>query len=337
MKIRRHSRDYNFIGDTKSGITFRWGSTLKENPASAPWPELADISISNHCTKSCDFCYRDSTVNYSFMPLKDYEFVLEELKHPRWGNVFQVALGGGEPFEHPKLKDIIDLTISHDIVPNMTTNGLHINKDWANFLKGRIGAVAISVDDIEEVDFDKIALLTSYTVRTNIHYLLNKCNITQAIQILKGEFNKHLSGINSIIFLTHKPFGRAKATNSLIYNKDLSAFIQLIDNKKTLTRIGFDACFVPALLHLTNTDVDYIDSCECGFFSVYIDEGMNVKPCSFAKGDAHTFNLREISLKDIWEHKYQAYRNGIKNNCMRECRNKQHCRGACAYYDEINY
>jgi MoaA/NifB/PqqE/SkfB family radical SAM enzyme len=337
LKIRRHSSDYNFIGDTETGVTFRWGKTFEENPAYAPWPELADISISNHCTKGCDFCYRDSTANQSFITLKDYERILRELIHPKWGSVFQVALGGGEPFEHPHLREIIDLTVTHKIVPNLTTNGLHINRDWIDTLREKVGAIAVSTDNVNEIDYDKIALLTNCGVRTNIHYLLNKCNIAQASQILNGSFDERLSGLNSIIFLTHKPSGRAKAKNTLQYNDDLRAFIQLIDNRKTSFRIGFDACFVPVLLHLTQTNTDYVDSCECGFFSVYIDERMNVKPCSFAKDGISEFNLHEITLREIWEEKYQEYRCVMKNDCKRDCKNKRHCRGACIYYHEINY
>ena len=96
MKIRRHNEHYNFIGDTESGMTFRWGKTFNDDPLIAPWPELADISISNYCTKHCDFCYRDSSDKGSFMSLEEYEYVLQSLNHPKWGKVFQVALGGGE-------------------------------------------------------------------------------------------------------------------------------------------------------------------------------------------------------------------------------------------------
>lgn len=337
MKIRRHSKDYNFVGDTESGITFRWGKTMKEDTAVAPWPELADISISNHCTKGCNFCYRDSMPNNTFMSLKDYEYILNELNHPKWGNVFQIALGGGEPFEHPQIKEIIDLTLRYNVIPNLTTNAIHLNTDTVRFLKGRIGAIAVSIDSFELYDFEKVRLLTSNAIKTNIHYILNKANIHEAIRILKGDYNHKISGINSIIFLTHKPSGRASSENNLIFDCHFQEFITLIDKKKTSTRIGFDACLVPVLLHLTNTRAEFIDSCECAFFSVYIDENLNVKPCSFASDDEYTFNLRDISFGIIWQEKYQEYRNGTINTCVRECSGKKHCRGECRYFDEINY
>ena len=57
----RNIGDYHFLADPESGITFRWGKTLDENPIFSPVPELADISISNRCSKGCSFCYKDST------------------------------------------------------------------------------------------------------------------------------------------------------------------------------------------------------------------------------------------------------------------------------------
>ena len=152
MKIRRHSKEYNFIGDTVSGTTFRWGRTFEENPQYAPWPELADISISNHCTNGCDFCYRDSTSNLSFMLPDDYEYLIKQLNHPDWGNVFQVALGGGEPLEHPDFMKIIDITLKYGVVPNFTTNGKHLTSDLITRLKKKVGAVALSTIDINTIN-----------------------------------------------------------------------------------------------------------------------------------------------------------------------------------------
>lgn len=325
------------MGDTKTGITFRWGKSLRENPTFAPWPELADISISNHCTKGCDYCYRDSGDNASFMSLEDYEYILNELQHPEWGNIFQVALGGGEPLEHPQLRQIIEATISRNIIPNLTTNGVHLNNEYVIFLKGKVGAVALSVTDIQSLDLDKIKMLLGESIRTNIHYVLSNRNISQAVDILRGKYNEILSELNSIIFLTYKPHGRGSGAGILKMNDNLKNFIKQIDHNKCSARIGFDACFVPLLLHFTKTDSTYVDSCEAGFFSTYIDENLNVKPCSFDNNGLYTFNLREYSFSDIWEYKLRRYREDVVNLCKRKCKNKIECRGACYFYNEITY
>ncbi len=335
MKIRRHAKDYNFIGDTVSGTTFRWGKTFEKNPLYAPWPELVDISISNHCTKGCDFCYRDSTPNLSFMTLDDYEYLLNQLNHPDFGNVFQVALGGGEPLEHPDFMKIIDITIKYGIVPNFTTNGEYLTNDLIIRLQKKIGAVGLSIIDINTIDNCLIQDLKINKIKCNIHYVLSNKNIKQAIDILNGGYNSSLKDTNSIIFLTYKPLGRADNSRNLRLDRNLLDFIKIVDKNQCSTRIGFDACFVPMLMHYTKVDIKYIDPCECAFFSVYVDENLVMSPCSFSNNTDYAYSLKEYSVKHIWKVMFHKYRASIINKCVRECKNKTECRGCCLYFDDI--
>ena len=335
MRIRRHSKKYNFIGDSITGLTFRWGETFEKNPKYAPWPELADISISNHCTKNCDFCYRDSKPDNSFMPLDDYQYLLQQLHHPYWGNVFQVALGGGEPLEHPDFMKIIDITRENGIVPNFTTNGIYLTIDLIVKLKNKVGAIALSTLDIKNIDKKVVHNLKINNIKCNIHYVLNYDNIEQAIDILNGKYNQCLEEINSIIFLTYKPMGRADNSRVLKLDHNFLSFINIIGNNFCVTRIGFDACFVPMLMHYTNVDLKYIDPCECAFFSVYVDENLKMSPCSFSNNKEFTYSVKEYSIEYIWTVLFDKYRESLKNNCIRECKNKKECRGCCPYFDNL--
>jgi len=335
MKIRRHSKDYNFIGDTITGTTFRWGESFDKNPQYAPWPELADISISNHCSKGCDFCYRDSKPDNSFISLGDYEYLLKQLRHPHWGNVFQVALGGGEPLEHPDFIKIIDITLAYGIIPNFTTNGQHITNDMIMKFKNKVGAIAISATDIQTIDKRIIENLKNNGIKCNLHYVLNYYNLDQAVDILSGKYNQYLRYVNSIIFLTYKPLGRADSSRVLKMDKNFLTFVNLVGNNSCSTRIGFDACFVPMLMHYTNVDLKYIDPCECAFFSVYIDEKLRMSPCSFSDNKEFTYSIKEYLIEYIWTVLFSKYRDSLNNNCIRECKNKTECRGRCPYFDNI--
>jgi radical SAM protein with 4Fe4S-binding SPASM domain len=339
MIQRRHSRRYNFWGDTDTGMTMRWGDTPEDNPVYAPWPELADISISNHCSKNCEFCYRDSKPDKSFIPLDQYEFILERLRSDRWGSVFQVALGGGEPLEHPDFVSIIQRTHRSGVVANFTTNGEYLDSHTVNAIKGKVGAVALSVDRMANLDATKVALFADAGIRTNLHYILDNQSLPEATEILEGRWNHLLHGINGIVFLTFKPKGRGSEERCLEMGPEMERFISLIQSGLSRARVGFDACFVPVLMRHTHVNTDYIDSCECGFFSVYIDEKLNVKPCSFSLGDAYTFNLAEYDMEDIWQRKYEAYREEILNNLCssKDCDHTASCHGKCMYYDCLSF
>lgn len=334
--IRRHSPSYNFAANPATGETFRWGRGVDEDPTCAPWPELADISISNYCTKGCSYCYRSSDEHGAFMSLKDYEHILTQLTHKKWGNVFQVALGGGEPLEHPNLISILNITRAHNVIPNLTTNGEKITIEICNALKDIIGAVAISVEDLATAPWHKVDLLIQAGVRTNIHFILRKSTLRQAIDILRGDYDDRLRGLNAVVFLTYKPAGRA-ACNDLLDKGDVQNLLTALTPIKSNVRMGFDACAVPLLLHSTGTDSRLVDSCESGFFSVYIDEKLNVTPCSFANDPKHKWNLREYCFENIWNDKLADYRMKFTNACKRKCSAKSDCRGACPYFPETTY
>lgn len=333
--IIRHTDSYHFIADSNTGITFRWGKTMKDNPVWAPVPELADISISNHCSKGCAFCYRDSQPNNEFMGLEDYCFVLDSMTHKDLGGVFQVALGGGEPLEHPQFLDIIDATIKRGIVPNFTTNGIFLTDEICQLIKLKVGAVAVSVSKVDELKTETIKMLIRNGIRANIHYVLSEQNIKEATEILKGKYNSLFYGVNAIIFLTYKPAGRASERFILKLNSRFDEFLSKIDDKTIKRpRIGFDACFVPMLLHSTHINKDIVDSCEGGFFSVYVDHNLNVSPCSFS-GAKDQYNLKEFDFYDIWNNRFREYRVRQTNKCSAQCPEHDNCRGCCPYYPLI--
>lgn len=333
--INRHSNNYHFIADSQTGMTMRWGITPKDNPRMAPVPELADISISNHCTKGCSFCYRNSVPNEEFMSVDDYCYVLDSMTHKDFGGVFQVALGGGEPLEHPDFIEIINATVAREIVPNFTTNGIHLTQTICDAIRNKVGAVALSTIRMGDIDNVKLNLLLSSHIRTNIHYLLSSMNIEEAIKILQGEYNEFLKGVNAVIFLTFKPAGRGQHQFMLKNDTSMQKFINLIELEvPNRPKIGFDACFIPMLLSATHIRRDVVDVCEGGFFSVYIDHKMNVSPCSFS-GLQDSFNLKEYDFFDIWNNKFEEYRQRATNNCTAKCAEHDNCHGCCAYYPEI--
>ena len=101
--LRRQVPGYNFVADPDTGVTFRWGESLVNDPEQAPWPELADISISNFCSAGCEYCYRGSDSNGRIMTLAEYENVLDQLKHQNLDGVFQVVLGARGAASQPDI------------------------------------------------------------------------------------------------------------------------------------------------------------------------------------------------------------------------------------------
>lgn len=341
--IRKHFKGYNFVGILETGVTFRWGDDFSENPCMAPWPELADISISNYCTNGCSYCYRESGEEGKFMSLEDYEIILKELSSEKYGSVFQIALGGGEPLLHPDFNEIIRLTREeYGIIPNYTTCGKFFNHENTEATRDYCGAVAISWDPYRDLSLEELSEIGSYLndndILANIHYVVSEKTLHDAAEILNGKYDEYLQNFNSVIFLTYKPTGRAENNEIIKSKNNLKLFLDLIDSPVTKIKIGFDACFVPVLMKATGINIDFVDSCECGFFSVYIDENMDVTPCSFCNDNEFHYNLKQFSFEEIWKNRFSSYRSYVDDNCKldcTECDKESECRGKCPFFDEL--
>jgi radical SAM protein with 4Fe4S-binding SPASM domain len=341
--IRKHFEGYNFVCIQETGATFRWGDSLSENPYMAPWPELADISISNYCTNACKYCYKSSNEEGMFMSLEEYKFVLDQLTSEKYGSIFQVALGGGEPLLHPQFNEILEVTEQHGIIPNYTTCGKFFDPENIESTSKYCGSVAISWDPYRNnLSLEELSNLGSRLVdegiKTNIHYVISEKTIEMATRMLEGEYDDYIKDFNAIIFLTYKPTGRADNSDIIKSPDKLRSFLEMVDNPTTEIKIGFDACFVPSLLKGTKVDNDLIDSCECGFFSVYVSENLDVSPCSFCNNINYGYSLKEFDFDDIWQNHLSSYRNYVDNNCKSNCSNcvkSSDCRGKCPFFDEL--
>lgn len=84
-------------------------------------PELADIKITDACPYRCEFCYQGSDPEGLHAPLSAIGRIADQLAR---ANVFEVALGGGEPTLHPDFPEILELFRAVGIVPNFTTRNL---------------------------------------------------------------------------------------------------------------------------------------------------------------------------------------------------------------------
>jgi hypothetical protein len=129
--------------DTNSGTRIRTSFTPESNADKSEVPELVDIKITNFCKNNCFYCYQGSSksgTHASKELIRYVSYALNELE------TFEVALGGGEPTEHPDLIDIINDFHYMGIVVNLTTR----NVDWIinnlPIIQDKIGGIGLSID-----------------------------------------------------------------------------------------------------------------------------------------------------------------------------------------------
>lgn len=338
---------FHAVFDTQTGFYARSGLCVDgvetdQDPFMTEFPELLDIGIMGHCThgrsglciKSGIQCYQDGlNSNKPNMTLEDFESIVRQCK----GKTFQIALGGcGDPDQHENFEEILKCCRDNYIVPNFTSSGLGFTEHIAELCKQYCGAVAISWYR-QEYTLRAIDTLLRHHVKTNIHYVLGKNTIDEAIAILEG--SKALpEGINAVIFLLHKPVGLGEQRNVLDYSDDrVKRFFKLVDEKNGPFKIGFDSCSIPGILNFTTEiSTHSLDTCEGGRWSGYITADMQMLPCSFDNQDKRwAVDLHNHSIEEAWSsEEFKSFRKHFETSCV-GCKDRLSCMGGCPICNEI--
>ena len=366
-------KDKNFIScfNQETGFYFRTGiledgKDTGVDPFMTSFPELLDVGIMGHCIhgkiglcqKAGIGCYQDGLhSNNPNMSLEDFKKIAEQCK----GKTFQFALGGcGDPDQHEHFEEILKVCKENGIVPNFTTSGFGMTKALAKLCKQYCGAVAVSWYR-SPYTLKAINLLLAEGVKTNIHYVLSKSTLTEALQHLRrDELNNSIDrnkfnsqgdlaqsyshntlqfpkGINAVIFLLHKPVGLGTKEDMITKdNKDFLNFLDLVNEREFPYKIGFDSCTVPALINLDKVDPNCLDTCEGGRWSAYITPDMKLLPCSFDNQEQKwAVDLAQHSIAEAWEsNTFNDFRNHFSHSCP-YCKHHTSCMGGCPIVPEI--
>lgn len=330
MKIKFEMQsDYCYLFNYKTGESI---TIEKEEMFMRPnGPNLLDVSITNRCNKGCDFCYRQSNHCGYDISVTDYKLILSNAKEC---GVQQIALGGGEPTLHPYFCEILKMTYESGIIPNFSTNGDNLTDEILTCCQKYCGAIALSVySDLLSYE-NVIKKITTLNIKLNLHVILRKDRIEEYTKYLKNPPN-WLSSVNAIIFLNYKP---SNGNDSLCFKYSNQNLIDdFFESIKTfdVCGIGFDTCSVSFVCNKLESDSSLYDFCEAGRKSAYINEKLEVYPCSFyTRGHD---SLKTNDLKSIWQvsKAFIDHRNflQIKNAT---CKKFNYCHNGCPIY-QINF
>lgn len=320
----------------RTGVLDADGHDTGVDPFMRCFPQLIDIGIMERCVcaNKCKVdCYQKAICRTgNNMSVDDYRSIMEQGK----GKLFQVAVGGaGDPDTHENFEDILRISREYGIVPNFTTSGIAFTPEKAELCKKYCGAVAVSEHN---ADYTRAAIkmLLDAGVKTNIHYVLSAESIDDAIDRLRNNgFDK---GINAVVFLLYKPIGLGKPEKVLrADNPKVKEFFELVDNGDFDFKIGFDSCSCAGIVNNTSKiNLDSIDFCEGGRYSMYIDAQMNAMPCSFGNQDSKWYvSLRDHTIEEAWNSDvFNRFRDSLRNSCP-GCQKRACCAGGCPICREI--
>lgn len=314
---------YNYIFDTQTGFFARWGQTKDDDPVMSPFGcEIADIEISTIChgvdNKVCEFCYKSNNPSGKNMSLKTFKQVFANFPD----NLTQIAFGIGDIDGNPDMWDIFKHCKDDGIIPNVTINGDRMTDEDVVRLAKYCGAVAVSRYNPKDVCYDAVKRLTNAGMKqVNVHILLAKETYVDVIELIEDiQSDSRLENLNAVVFLSLKQRGRGKKMNRLDDN-EFSEVIKVLENSSI--NYGFDSCTAGKFLaHTSQRELleKFIEPCESGLFSIYINVDGHAFPCSFTEfGDGINVSAPNNFLDDIWfSHKFEDWRTKLLA-CNRNC------------------
>ena len=347
MRYVIHDEKYHFkFGfDTETGAYIRTGILDEDgndtgvDPFMASYPHLIDVGIMGHCihgktglcAKAGIGCYQSGLlVQKPNMTVEDFRSIAEQSK----GRCNQFALGGrGDPDQHEHFEEILKICRENVLVPNFTTSGYGMTPEIAKLCKQYCGAVAVSWYR-SEYTLSAIQMLLDAGVKTNIHYVLGKNSIDEAIdRLTRNDFPK---GINAVIFLLHKPAGQGTKENVLsVSDPRVAEFFAQVDEPHPF-KVGMDSCNVPgAIRFCKSVMMESLDTCEGGRYSCYIGADMVMVPCSFDQNRKYEVSLRDMTIEQAWNSvPFERFRDRMRGACP-GCDKKDLCMGGCPLMPEI--
>lgn len=330
------SQHYKTVFNKKTGFFVRKEDQGFSEPFWAyDGPELLDLSITSFCRRECPFCYRQANHEGHHMALDDVELVLSQAKD---AGVLQIAIGGGNPNQHPYFVKILQMIHEYGMVPSYTTNGEGLSDEILQATKKYCGAMAISVYSPYNVSYYKnlIKRVSSLGIRVNLHIIINTDTYEHILKWLRDPsllFNR----VNAVVFLNYKPVIKDKDL-SIKDDKLWKTLFKLI-SECTSVKIGFDSCSIPGIVsHMDSVPDCLLEACEAARFSAFISEDLKMYPCSFMANTNLFISLKDQPLLKVWRESvvFKTMRNKIMNNSCVDCKFECICHGGCALFPEIN-
>lgn len=340
--------DFHQRFDTKTGRHAYWGITKEVNPEWCPYgPNILDIEISSgRCHGNCKFCYKSNGLQHNDVENMTLETFKEIFKKLNRTVLTQIAFGICDIETNPDMWKIFEHCRSENIIPNFTCNGLGITVAHAEAAARLCGAVAVSLVN-KDHSYNAIRKFTEAGMKqVNIHFMLSKETYSQALTLIDDIKNDlRLSGLNAVVFLQYKPKGQGVGHFSHV---SLSEYEALVDKAmQAEINIGFDSCSAPMFLKYLDHKDDlrkaiYVEPCESGLFSGYLNARGEFFPCSFAEGIGPDWEtgisvLEAESFQDIWTHpRTKEWRNALtgSTSACGGCRVKDICR-RCTLFTEV--
>jgi hypothetical protein len=270
VKVLNYGNSVWSMFDAASGNKLRFSLNLdvSEHVSKSPVPELVDLKITDYCNFGCEWCYQSSTKNGIHAPKERIFQIVDKLVEL---GTFEIALGGGEPTQHPDFLEIIQYIRDRGIVPNFTTFSLNWikNAEFSSAVKLFAGGVGLSVQTEKDLlKYSRKEHGRDYKVM--LQHVLGASPVSETLKIIDFASENFLP----LLLLGYKDVGFGKSYTKYDY-QDLPLLLKLrLKDKYRWLSLSMDSALLNEIPEITSVLESprelSVDASE-GKFSMYID------------------------------------------------------------------
>lgn len=322
--------------------------------------ELHELSylffeLTNDCNLACKHCGSDC-IKDSTQPILPYETVIKVLKEIKLkynSHKITVILSGGEPLLYPNLFKLGEDIHKLEYPWGMVTNGYGWTEKTIKKAKNsHLSSITISLDGLEEEHNWLRGKKESFERAVNLIKMLNADKFFQVMDVFTVVHKKNLHVLDKVYELLIKlgvtkwrislidPIGRAAKNKDLFIGKDnFKILIEKILNYKKEGNIDVNyGCSGYFGKEFENKVRDSYFFCRAGINVSGIMLNGDILACPnidrrFAQG-----NVNKDSFLDIWENKYQVFRDRswMKTDICKNCKEWKYCKGGSLHLWDLD-
>lgn len=316
-------------------------------------PETVHLAVTYRCDETCPDCYVRRQKPPADQELNTVEMcnIIDILAD---NGVFQLAVGGGEPFVRTDISDIIRHAAGRGLVVHLSTGQYVLKPQWEDTLKHvkslHIGIRSEELINDAEHTSEKLRVLAEYAANAGIGIGANIIMTRFSIRNMDKLVELLLKcGYKRLIFLRYKPTAdRGRWNNENPDAEELKLFKNWLTHTKhqypqLMLRVDCASAFLMKDTNPLTALRAGIRGCAAGEQIISVAPDGSVYPCSQLVGHVHSAgNLTSDSFMTIWQeshvlNKYRHFRQSpsFVDSVCGQCDANSFCGGCRVFAKDI--
>ncbi len=297
----RYSSRWSYV----KGFKERYPERAWRPVAFSPVPETVDVSVTDACSFGCSYCYQDSRPRRPHAPRDLVSTIIRGFDQPP----YQVAIGGGEPTQHPDFEWILREARALGTVPNYTTAGHAMTQPIIDATNEVCGGVALTYHAFRGIDWfteTYAKLRRALRVQLNVH-LIADVDVAANLGALVDRVGA-LGPLNLVLLAYYEGVGRSTSGGVMpkrVYDRELPPAIRRAMGAGF--KVAFSEGLLPYFLSRSEVGVDTrFAMCAEGRFSCYFDPRGCIGVSSFSS-DRSEGTAYDTRSQVLWDRLHLPY------------------------------